>query len=237
MNNRVLPVFLIIFLVLAGMIVFIDIKKIPPDSDEKMPDIKDVIIPENNQGGQEIDVYYNTKETIKKRGRIEEKNANTDTGIVKAHNPFLFPEEILLLKLGKEKLSAEELDIIENKITGDNESNVTPNHKRFHLSMIMMGEKNKIALVNQNFIIEGDVVEDYTVEKISKNSITLANKQETKEIFLEPDFVPLMHKSSSVRNMKPAGDELKNDTEVTPETGNLKKQLQDVLKMYDQGLN
>lgn len=237
MNNRVLPVFVIIFLVLAGMIIFIDIKKAPPDSDVKMPDIKDVIMPENNQGGQKIDVYYNTKETIKKRGRIEEKNANKNTGIVNVHNPFLFPEEILLLKLGKEKFSAQELDIIDNKITGENESNVALNNKRFHLSMIMMGEKNKIALVNQNFIIEGDVVEDYTVEKISKNSITLANKQETKEIFLEPDFVPLMHKSSSALEMKPTGDELKNDTEVTPETGNLKKQLQDVLKMYDQGLN
>ena len=60
------------------------------------------------------------------------------------------------------------------------------------------------------------------------------NKEEIKEILLEPDFVPLIHKSSYGRIELTEETEITQEGEHVKEAGNLKKQLQDVLKMYDQ---
>ena len=127
---------------------------------------------------------------------------------------------------GQEPAGQESTDI-------DDKDTITPS-SYFHLSMIMMGQNQKIALVNQQFVIEGDNIEEFKVEKISKKSITLVNKEETREILLEPDFVPLVHKSSDMQIDLTDKSETVQEVKQSDEAGNLKKQLQDVLKMYDQ---
>ncbi|MCK5311596.1 MAG: hypothetical protein KAJ62_05775 [Desulfobacteraceae bacterium] len=232
MNNRLFPALIIVFILLAGMIIYIDIQPLSPKKKLEIPDVKEVRMHENNQLISDIDVYFNTKETIKKRGKLEEKIA-PDNYLYTEQNPFLFPEEILLLKFGKENFSEQELADIGNKIVDDKETGTTSSGSRFHLSMIMMGQNQKFALVNQKFVIEGDNVEDFKVEKISKKSITLVNKEEIKEIQLEPDFVPLMHKSSNVQIDLPEENQVEQEVEPSDGAGNLKKQLQDVLRMYE----
>ncbi len=232
MNSRVFPAIIIVFILLAGMIVYIDIQLVSPEKNLKMPDVKEVRMPENNQAASDIDAYFNTKETIKKRGEHEE-NIAADNFTSVEQNPFLFAEESLLLKLGNDNISGQEFAGTDNEIVNAGGIGTTTSGSRFHLSMIMMGQNQKFALVNQQFVIEGDNVGDFKVEKISKKSITLVNKEEIKEIQLEPEFVSLVHKSSNVRILSKNN---KTEQEIEPgdAAGNLKKQLQDVLKQYNQ---
>ncbi|MCK5101055.1 MAG: hypothetical protein KAR45_23295, partial [Desulfobacteraceae bacterium] len=96
MNSRLFPVLLIAFILLAGLIIYIDKKIILPQRKLKMPDVQEVRMSENNMKASDIDAYFNTKEEIKKRGEIKEKIA-VGNNVPAKQNPFLFPEEILLL--------------------------------------------------------------------------------------------------------------------------------------------
>ena len=62
MNSRLFPVLLIAFILLAGLIIYIDKKIILPQRKLKMPDVQEVRMSENNMKASDIDAYFNTKE-------------------------------------------------------------------------------------------------------------------------------------------------------------------------------
>ena len=229
-SSRFFPALVIIFLLAAGSIAYFDIFAESPEVVKNMPDVERVRMPENSMNIPDIDAYFNTKETIKKRGKAQEKLL-FDKSIVHEQNPFRLPGEKLLTY--RENKNSKNLS---NEYFSDS-GKVS---SQFNLSMILMGQTNKFAVINKQFVVEGDQYEKYKVANISDKSITLVNEEGEKEILLNPSFLPLAHKSSAIQNTfvkenKTFNKTIKEDDKVL-QSGNLRKQLKDVLEMYDKNL-
>jgi len=236
MNKSLLFALVIGFILLAGIIVYIDMQFLLPGEEMPLPDVNEMILEQSRQPIGNIDAFFNTKEIIKQRGRIQKNvTANILSG---GQNPFLTPDEIFSLKYGKNNIA--DKNILEQEMLDKNENDQNFEHDiPFHLSMIMVGQTRKIALVNQQFIAVGDDIEGFIVKKISKKSVVFVNKEEQKEILLEPDSVPLVHRLST----NPIDSDLGRKNENTRVKGdkkqaeNIKHRLETILKMYDQNLN
>ncbi len=62
----------------------------------------------------------------------------------------------------------------------------TPEQQKiqFHLSMIILGPKKKLALINNTLVKEGTVIEGYIVQEIAKNHVILIRGREVKKLRL-----------------------------------------------------
>ncbi len=92
-----------------------------------------------------------------------ENYIHPDPGGETIRNPFFWPEE-----------NSRQLEIVETAET--EEIVVQEKKKRPHLSMVIVGEQRRQAVLDDVFVREGDVFHGYLVKMIAKEEVVLADK-------------------------------------------------------------
>ncbi|SDU49897.1 hypothetical protein [Desulfobacula phenolica] len=152
-----------------------------------IPELETTRIAQNKQTAFSSDLFAITMEKIKS----EKERQDMLLSAVK-RNPFLWPEKFAGIATNADAAIAGAKNTsatVENGLS--DATPPKPEAPEFSLSMVIVGDKKNIALVNNQFVSEGSRISGYDVLKISPNSIMLASGGDRKSLSLSPANTPL----------------------------------------------
>jgi len=191
-----------------------------------MPGVEMVKVPEKKKLTFNPDIYAGTMEQI--RG---DRQGQGLMGMVTARNPFLWPGESTdqaaalsdAMKTVPEVAKVLEKDLF--PVMDKAEEVIV---QAFDLTMVIVGEKRNLALVNNHFVTEGSRIEGYKVVKIEPETVFLVGSKDRRTLTLEPGG-PLEYHRVLNKNKAPEKDSSVSQKRASLD---LETQLKDVMKLY-----
>ncbi len=194
MDRQRLIVLIVSLVVLIGVIAGVNYRYLQPKVLSTMPKVEKVKVPEKIQSPFKSDPYAGTMEQIL-ADKEEQGLVSAAMEIIK-RNPFSWPGEFVAATLTPEDpqqtIPGHAAVNSGPKMTSSGDLKKTPPviPPVFNLSMVIVGEKSNLALVNNIFVTVGSSISGYDVVKIEPRTVFLASKDDQKRLTLEPG-VPL----------------------------------------------
>ena len=224
MNRQRLIVFIVSLAILIGVIAGVNYFYFQPRVLLTMPNVARVKVPQKTKQPFNSDLYAGTMEQI-----LSNKDGKellpTVLSMVK-RNPFLWPEEVI--DTAPPLVDAHKKSVEKNITSKNSESSLSLFAPEFRLSMVIVGENRKLALVNNQFITEGNIISGYDVVKIEPRTVLLASKDDQRKLTLEPG-IPLQYLRESSKKNTP---EKKAATSGESVPLDFQTQVKQVLKLY-----
>ncbi|MDY0222304.1 MAG: hypothetical protein RBR67_14305 [Desulfobacterium sp.] len=239
MNQQRVIGFIVALVVLIGVIAALNHYYFQPKVLLTMPGVERVKVPAKTAPSFKSDLYAGTMEQILASKDVQDLLPQV-TAIVK-RNPFLWPSETTepgALQAGVcgGGIAGNTPGVSSQQMTyppgmegvpgsGTAQDFLSP---EFNLSMVIVGETRNLALVNNQFVTEGNRISGYKVVKIEPGMIILAGKNDRQKVTLEPGG-PLQY-PGTLKKKKSS----ENDAPGTGESALLdfETQLKDVIRLY-----
>lgn len=231
MNRQRLIGFIVALVVLVGVIAAVNHYYFQPKVLLTMPNVEGVKVPAKTRPSVKPDLYAGTMEQIL-AGKEDQELAATVISMVK-RNPFLWPGEPIETPATQTGVqgrnahntgSATGRKMADSSGAGTDQDFIAP---EFKLSMVIVGETRNLALVNNQFVTEGNTISGYEVVKIEPRAILLAGKDDKQRLTLEPGG-PLQYNREFKKE-----NTLKKDVPISENAPlSLQTQLKEVLNLY-----
>jgi len=240
MNRQKFILLIVFMVVLMGVIAAVNHYYFQPEVLLTMPSIEKIKVFGKTKNSFKSDPYAGTMEKIRSNSNRGEQDTASLLLTTANRNPFLWIEE--------STDPAASPDVSRGTLPGETLPGETPKTlaipgpkpgvstwldtvkgimtQEFTLTMVIVGETRKLALVNNHFVSEGSKIGGWDVVKIEPQRVVLASKNNKKELTLAPSGGPLQyHKASEKKKAR------EKESPVTAFL-DVKTQLKQVLKLY-----
>jgi len=237
MNRQLSIVFIVALVVLIGVIAALNHYYFQPKVLLTMPSVERVKVPAKTAPSFKSDLYAGTMEQIL-AGKDAQDLLPGVLAMVK-RNPFLWPSETTdpqgpgAVQTGVRGGFAGDAPGVSGQKTayppgsGLGQDFLAP---EFNLSMVIVGETRNLALVNNQFVTEGNRISGYEVIKIEPRTIILAGKDGRQKLILEPGG-PLQYTGALKKN-KPSENDAPGTGKSAPV--DFQTQLKEVIRLYSE---